>query len=105
MMIMSKIQEYVVKNNVKPKECEYHTNRTVISSKGQPAGSIRVLVHKDDLAMCEYKCPECLNSGYVEAEWKRPFSVKCEKCGNKISVPKLKEQAKRELKAENKRSK
>lgn len=97
----SKIQDYVIKNNVKPKECEYHTNRTVNNSKNEPTGSIRVLVHKDNLAMCEYKCPECLHSGYAESEWKRPFSIKCEKCNNKISVPKLREQAKRELKAEN----
>ena len=38
-------------------------------------------------------------------KWERPFSIKCEKCGVKIGVPKMKEQAKKELKAENKAKK
>lgn len=95
---MSRIQEYIVKNNIKPSDCAYHTQRTVKNSKGEPKGKIRVLARKDGTAMTEYTCPECTNSGYVEQPWKRPYYVKCEKCGQKISVPKMKDAAKKEMK-------
>ncbi len=96
---MGKIQQYIIENKVMPKNCSYHTNRSVKNSKGEITGSIRVLVPKDT-AMVEYKCPECAHEAYVEQPWKRPFSVKCGKCGLKISVPKLRAQAKKEAKAE-----
>lgn len=96
---MSKIQQYITGNKVKPRDCAYHTNRSIKNSRGEITGSIRVLVPKDT-AMVEYKCPDCSHEAYTEAQWKRPFSVKCGKCGIKISVPKLRDQAKREAKAE-----
>lgn len=96
---MSKIQDFVIKNNIKPKECVYHTWRDTKNSKKQPTGKIRVLVPPNStIAMVEYTCPECKHSAYAEEQWKRPFSVKCAKCGFKISVPKLKDEAKREAK-------
>ena len=95
---MKKIQEYVQQNGIKPSDCLYHTQRTVKNKKGDPAGTIRVLATKDGKARAEYICPECKNYGYVETEWKKPFSVRCEKCGTKIGVPKMKAEAKRELK-------
>lgn len=99
---MSKIQDYIVKNNVKPKECAYHTWRDVKNKKGEPGGKIRVLVPpKSNTAMVEYTCPECKHTAYEEQPWKRPFSINCEKCKTKLTVPKMKDAAKKELKAEN----
>lgn len=98
---MSKIQDYIVKNNIKPKECVYHTWRDAKNKKNMPTGKIRVLVPPNSAtAMVEYTCPECKHSAYVEQPWKRPFGVKCE-CGFKITVPKMKDEAKRDAKAEN----
>lgn len=99
---MGKIQDYVVKNNIKPKECGYHTWRDAKNKKNEPTGKIRILVPPNsNMAMVEYTCPECKASGYTEQEWKRPFSINCEKCKFKITVPKMKAEAKREAKADN----
>lgn len=91
--------DFVKKNGIKPKECDYHTNRTVKSKEGKPTGNIRVLAYKGN-AMVEYTCPECEHTGYTEQEWIKPFSINCEKCNHRMAVPKLKAQAKREAKAE-----
>lgn len=97
---MSKIDDYIRENNVKPSDCLYHTNRTAMSKDGRPSGSIRVLVARaDSVARTEYKCPECAHSAYDEQGWKRPFSVKCEKCGFRITVPKMKQAFKKEAKS------
>jgi len=96
---MGKIQDYVIKNNVKPKECVYHTWRDAKNSKKQPTGKIRVLVPPhSSTAMVEYTCPECKHTAYTEQPWKRPFSVGCEKCKFRITVPKMKQEAKKDLK-------
>lgn len=96
---MGKIQDFIVENNVSPKECVYHTWRDVKNSKKEIAGKIRVLVPpKSSTAMVEYTCPECKHSAYVEQEWKRPFYFKCEKCGFRLSVQKLKKEALKEAK-------
>jgi len=96
---MSKIQEYIQKNSIKPSDCIYHTNRSAKGLKGF-TGKIRVLVPKSDsVARCEYVCPECKHEDYAEQEWKRPFSIKCAKCGYRISVPKMKQQFKKEMKS------
>ena len=100
LIFMSKIQQYIVQNKILPKECLYHTNRTIKNKKNQPTGSIRVLATKDNVARVEYTCPECKHSAYTEQEWKRPFFVKCGKCNFKITVPKMKAQAKKEAKNE-----
>ena len=100
---MSKIQEYVQKNSVKPSDCLYHTQRSTRNSKGEPAGKMRVLVPKSDgIARVEYTCPECSHEAYAEQEWKRPFCIKCEKCSYKMTVPKMRAAAKKEMKEENK---
>ena len=96
----SKIQQYIIQNKIFPKECLYHTNRTIKNKKNQPKGSIRVLATKDNVARVEYTCPECEHQAYTEQEWKRPFSVRCAKCNLKITVPKMKDQAKKEAKNE-----
>lgn len=96
---MGKIQDYIVKNGILSKDCVYHTWRDTRNKKGEPTGKIRVLVPpKSTTAMVEYTCPECRHEAYKEQDWKRPFSAKCDRCGAKISVPKMKAEAKRELK-------
>ncbi len=96
---MGKISDYVQQNSIKPSDCLYHTQRSTKNSKGQPAGKIRVLVPKaTGVAMVEYTCPECAHADYAEAEWKRPFYVRCAKCGFKISVLKMRDEAKKEAK-------
>ena len=99
---MSKIQDFIIANNITPKTCTYHTQRSVKNSKNQPTGKIRVLAMPDGIARVEYTCPECRHEAYTEVPWKRPFYVNCEKCGHKISVQKLKQQFKKEQKAEQK---
>ena len=101
-MELKKIQEYVDKNNITPSTCLYHTQRTTKNKKGEMTGKIRVLATKDNVARVEYICPECTSYGYQEVEWKRPFYVKCEKCGTKLGVPKMKDEAKREFKGKKK---
>ncbi len=96
---MSKIQDYIIKNNVKSSECAYHTRRDVKNAKKQITGKIRVLVPKNSTnAMVEYTCPECKHSAYTEQEWKRPFFVKCDKCSFRMSVQKLKKEALKDAK-------
>ncbi|MBI4154383.1 hypothetical protein HY501_03530 [Candidatus Woesearchaeota archaeon] len=98
-MTMGRIQEYVERNNIKPRDCAYHTWRDTKNSKKQPTGKIRVLVPKSsETAMVEYTCPECGHEAYKEEIWKRPFSTKCDKCGFRMSVPKLKKEALKEAK-------
>jgi len=96
---MGKIMDFIKENGIKPKECDYHTNRTIKSKLGKPTGNIRVLAYKGN-AMVEYTCPECEHKAYTEQEWKKPFAIKCEKCGHRMPVGKLRAQAKREAKAE-----
>jgi DNA-directed RNA polymerase subunit RPC12/RpoP len=97
-MEMKKIDEFIEKHKILPRDCEYHTNRDITGKSGKK-GKLRVLAwKKDNMARVEYVCPECLKYGYQETEWKRPFSIKCEHCGIKIAVPKMKEQFKREMK-------
>ena len=101
---MGKIQDFVIKNNILPKECVYHTWRDTKNSKGELTGKIRVLVPpKSTVALIEYTCPECRHSDYKEQEWKRPFKTKCDRCAFLLTVPKLKAEAKREAKAANKK--
>lgn len=96
---MGKIQDYIVQNNILPKDCVYHTWRDAKNKSGKPTGKIRVLVPPaSTTAMVEYTCPECRHEAYKEQDWKRPFSTKCDKCGFKISVSKMKAEAKREFK-------
>jgi DNA-directed RNA polymerase subunit RPC12/RpoP len=98
---MSEIEKYIQENNIKPSDCLYHTTRNSKNRKGGVAGRIRVLVSKaDSIARCEYMCPECEHESYTEQEWKRPFSVRCENCGFRISVPKMKQEFKRETRYE-----
>lgn len=71
---------------------KYVTNRTIASKDGNDsAGRIKAFVKSDaDVLEGEYRCPECGNEGKISQEFKRPLSVKCEKCGNMMKLPKLK---------------
>ncbi len=77
----------------------YVTNRTVVIKDGEEKGRIKVLVKEgSDIAETDYVCPECGFCGHVEPEWKRPFSVKCSKCGFLMKLRRLKDEIKREKK-------
>ncbi len=93
-----RIDEFVAQHNVLPRDCLYHTWRSLKNSKNQETGKIRLLVWKDNIARAEYICPECGKYGYQELEWKRPFYVKCQ-CGFRIAVQKMKAAFKKEMKA------
>jgi len=97
---MSKIQEFIIANSIKPKDCLYHTQRSAKNGKGEPTGKIRVLAMPDNVARVEYKCPECGHEAYAETQWKKPFSINCAKCNFLIRVPKMREEFKKEQKAE-----
>ncbi len=100
---LSKIANFIKENGIKPSDCEYHTWRDGKNKKGEISGKLRILVlKKDHIARVEYICPECGYYGYLETEWKRPFSFKCEKCGYRIRVPRLKDEVKKERKLESK---
>ena len=70
----------------------YMTNRTIPNKAGKPdAGKLKAFVLVDsDTAEIDYTCPECGHSEHTKQPFKRPFSVKCSKCGQTIKVPKLK---------------
>ena len=102
-MELKKIQEFVVANGIKPRDCLYHTFRDAKNKKMEAKGKIRVLATKDNVARAEYICPECGHYAYTEQEWKRPFYVKCEKCGFRLGIPKMRQEFKKEQKAESKK--
>ena len=82
----------------------YVTNRTIPNTAGEGKGRIKVLVKEgSDIAETDYVCPECGFSGHVEPVWKKPFSVKCSKCGFLMKIRRLKDDIKREKKREKKR--
>ena len=85
MVMFNKIDSIIKKDNIKASQCVYHTLRTL-----ENGGKIRVLVLQDNIAKVEYICVKCGFYGFLEAGWKRPFSIKCGKCSATIKLPKLK---------------
>ena len=78
-----------------PKKCV----RSLNSQKGIKKGRLRIRVPNDsNTAEGDYLCPECGNQGQISQEWKRPFNVKCGKCGFLMRMAKLKDEIKREKK-------
>ncbi len=76
---------------------KYITNRAVKNSAGKEAGNIAVRVPiTSNTADVRYKCPECSHQAAANQEWKRPFNVKCAKCGFLIRLPKLRAEIKKE---------
>ena len=77
------------------------SNRTLKNSREEEKGRMRVIVKVDsDNAETDYECPECGFRERVETEWKRPFTVKCTKCGFVMRLPRLKDEIKKEKKRE-----
>ncbi len=102
---MKKIAEMIKKKGIKPSDCAYHTWREPLNKEKKPSGSIRILVKKGETdANCEYICPECEHYEFIRQEWKKPFNVKCSNCGFLLRISKLKDQIKKENKAEKKRA-
>ena len=93
-MELTKIREFIQKNNIQPNDCTYHTQRKLGSN-----GKIKVLVINGE-AQVEYICPNCGNYEYLKKEWRKPFLVKCSKCGESIKVQKMKYLIKKERKME-----
>jgi predicted RNA-binding Zn-ribbon protein involved in translation (DUF1610 family) len=74
----------------------YITNRSIAGSSGR-AGNIAIRVpNGSDTADVRYRCPECQHTELTKQEWKRPFSVKCSKCGFLIRVPRLKDEIRKD---------
>jgi rubredoxin len=77
----------------------YITNRVLLNNAGKEEGKIAVLVKNDsDDADIKYTCPECKFSEQTKKIWKRPFTMKCSKCGFLIRITKLKDEIKKEKK-------
>ncbi len=91
-MILTRITQYIKDNGIKV--YKYHTWRDIEEDE-KKIGELRVLVLDDGIARAEYQCPKCKHEAMIEQLWKRPFNVKCEKCGQLIRVPKLKDQVKK----------
>jgi len=69
----------------------YITNRILQNSKGQEKGRIAMRVRTGSTtAEYNYTCPECGDSRNGQQEFHRPLSVRCQKCGYLMKLPKLK---------------
>ncbi len=98
-MELEKIEKMIKEQKLTGKDCIFHTKRGMPNKEGEKTGKVRVLaLKKDGIARVEYICPECGHKGYLEKEWKRPFSFNCQECEQLIRVPKLKYQIKKERK-------
>ena len=76
------------------------SNRILKDPEGEDKGRIAVRVKTgSDTAEVQYACPGCGFSERTETPWRRPFSVKCSKCGFLMRLPKLKDEIKKEKKA------
>ena len=70
---------------------KYITNRTIPNKAGEERGKIKAVVKAgSDILEGEYICAECQFAGKVDQPFRRPLSVKCEKCGFLMRLPKLK---------------
>jgi endogenous inhibitor of DNA gyrase (YacG/DUF329 family) len=91
--MFDKIQKIIAEKKLNPKECEYHTLRTLENN-----GKVRALVIKgDNTVHIELICPKCGTYSYTTQEYKKVskaskirFRTECPKCGNKVKVEKLK---------------
>ena len=86
------------------RQYQYVSNRGLKNQKGEDAGRLQVLVKVNStMADVKYKCPECLKEAQKQQEWKKPFNVKCDQCGNLMRLAKLLAAFKKEKKAEKER--
>ena len=78
---------------------KFVSNRIIKNKNEEETGRMRVIVRTgSETAEVDYECPECSFKEHIETEWKRPFSVRCNKCGFLLRLPKLKDEIKREKK-------
>ena len=82
---------------------EFITTRGLKNKADKPTGKIRIVKLKEQQeALVDYTCPECGHAEKKKELWQEPFltgsganrkmSVVCAKCGNKMTVLKLKKQ-------------
>ena len=84
---------------------KYISNRVLKNKAEQERGWIKVRVpNGSNTAEGFYKCPECENQDKVKQEFKRPFNVKCGKCGFLMRMSKLKDEIKKEKQKEKKKT-
>ena len=96
--MFDKIQKLIADKKLTPKDCEYHTLRTLENN-----GKVRVLVVKgENKAHAELICPYCGKYTYVEQEYKKVskaskirLRIECSNCGKKTKVDKLKSKKKK----------
>jgi ssDNA-binding Zn-finger/Zn-ribbon topoisomerase 1 len=75
---------------------EYITTRNLENSSGKITGKIRIIKNKgESKANVEYICPECNFTENKKEVWKKPFSIRCSKCGYLIKVPSLRTEIKK----------
>ncbi len=85
---------------------EYITTRDLQGSSGQNSGKIRILKTKEENeANIQVTCPECGNNEQRKEAWTEPFvtgtgankkfNLSCNKCGFKMTMLKLKKEAKK----------
>lgn len=77
----------------------YITNRTLQNKAGKENGRIAILVRKGSVtAEYKYTCPECGDARDGQQEFRRPITIRCQKCGYLMKLAKLKDQLKKEKK-------
>ncbi|MFH1978054.1 MAG: hypothetical protein ABIJ92_01900 [Candidatus Aenigmatarchaeota archaeon] len=82
----------------------YITKRVLKDKDGLDKGRIVVIVRTgSDMAEVDYTCPECEKAEHIEVPWVRPFKTRCTGCNCLMKITKLKDDIKREKKAEAKR--
>lgn len=75
----------------------YVTNRTIKNKAEKETGRIKAFVKTGEtIAHVEYTCAECGHAAKKEQAFERPFSVKCDKCGSIMKMPKLKDEIKKD---------
>jgi len=98
-MTFGKIEKMIDDKNIGPKDCVYHTLRTL-----ENGGKIKALVIKEEpnVVHVEYICPFCGHYDYTTQEYVKVsktaavrFRVECSKCKKKIKIEKLKSKKKK----------
>ena len=88
---------------------EFITNRELQNKAGEVAGKVRIMkVKEEQEATIAYTCPECGHSEQRKELWQEPFltgngaskklNFSCAKCGNKVSILKLRKEIAKEKK-------
>lgn len=77
----------------------YITNRTVQNKGGELKGRIALLVRAGSTtAEYKYACPECGDVRDGQQEFRRPITIRCQKCGFLMKILKLKDELKKDKK-------